>query len=51
MLVAKQAYQYIAETFAAAIFLHSNQLWKDLRKFYQLTATLEKFLKIKKSGF
>ena len=42
---------FLVGGFVAAIFLHSNQLWKDLWKFYELTASIEKFLKIKKAGF
>jgi hypothetical protein len=34
----------------ASIELHSNQMWKDLREFYNLTGAFEKILKIKKAG-
>ena len=36
--------------FVADILLHSNQLWKDLREFYNLTGAFEKILKPKKAG-
>ncbi len=39
-----------ARGFVATIELHSNQIWWDLRGFYNLVGVLEKFLKIKKAG-
>jgi hypothetical protein len=44
------SYIILKNNTVATIELHSNQIWRDLRGFYNLVGVLEKFLKIKKAG-
>jgi hypothetical protein len=43
----KQQQRRMMVVAVASIFLHSNQMWKDLMRFHNLIAIFEKFFKIK----